>query len=363
MSIEGAAQDSALLLTLEEISQLVSHSHDPGETLSNIVRLIQGRCRTDVCSVYLLEPDRGELVLGATVGLEPSSVGRVRMRLDEGLTGLVAERMAPVMVDDAFEHPRFKYFPEAGEDLYHSFLGIPLVEAGMVQGVLVVQTLEPRSFSSGEARMLVTVAAQIAPLVSGARLLEQVMAAAHGAGAPAPGPPGPAGAAPLSGIALSPGTGLGHAYVVNGLLKEPVAPEPSKIGYAGEKRRLDLARDAVYQEITRLSRRVSELVGEDHGAILQAQLMILQDRTIESDLTACLTAGSTAEGALIQTLNKYVAVFQRLTNPLFQERVYDIKDVFRRILWQLQPHAHASDAAGDRLVLVAHEASVMDLFS
>src|SRR6266705_6387102 len=128
MTPAGATYESSLLLTLEEISQLVSHSHDPGETLANIVRLIQGRFRTEVCSVYLLEPDRGELVLGATVGLRPDSVGRVRMRLDEGLTGLVAEQMKPVMVDDAFRHPRFKFFPEAGEDPYRSFMGVPLIE-------------------------------------------------------------------------------------------------------------------------------------------------------------------------------------------------------------------------------------------
>src|SRR5947209_5858991 len=139
--------DSSLLLTLEEISQLVSHSHDPGETLANIVHLIQGRFGTDVCSVYVLESERAQLVLGATIGLKPEGVGRVRMRLDEGLTGLVAEQMAPVMVDDAFQHPRFKYFPEAGEDPYHSFLGVPLVEGGILQGVLVVQTIEPREFS------------------------------------------------------------------------------------------------------------------------------------------------------------------------------------------------------------------------
>src|SRR5438128_12010384 len=139
MSHAAATYESHLLLTLEEISQLVSHSHDPGETLANIVRLIQGRFHTAVCSVYLLEPERGELVLGATVGLKPESVGRVRMRLDEGLTGLVAERMAPVMVPDAFSHPRFKYFPESGEDPYRSFLGVPLVEGGTLQGVLVVQ--------------------------------------------------------------------------------------------------------------------------------------------------------------------------------------------------------------------------------
>src|SRR5437588_960103 len=114
MNVSGVVQESSLLLTLEEISKLVSHSHRPGETLANIVRLIQGRFHTDVCSVYLLEPDRGELVLGATVGLKPESVGRVRMKLDEGLTGLAAQKMAPVMVDEAFAHPRFKFFVEAG---------------------------------------------------------------------------------------------------------------------------------------------------------------------------------------------------------------------------------------------------------
>src|SRR5215467_193072 len=164
MSHTQPAQEGSLLLTLEEISQLVSHSHQPGETLANIVRLIQGRFHTAVCSVYLLEPERGELVLGATVGLKPESVGRVRMRLDEGLTGLVAERMTPVMVPDAFQHPRFKYFPEAGEDPYHSFLGVPLVESGDLQGVLVVQTVEPRNFSPSEIRTLVTVAAQLASM-------------------------------------------------------------------------------------------------------------------------------------------------------------------------------------------------------
>src|SRR5437763_1075513 len=155
MNQAGATYESSLLLTLEEISQLVSHSHDPAETLANIVRLIQGRFHTAVCSVYLLEPVSAELVLGATVGLKAESVGRVRMRLDEGLTGLVAEQMAPVMVADAFQHPRFKYFPEAGEDPYHSFLGVPLIEGGSLEGVLVVQTVESRLFTPNEVRMLV----------------------------------------------------------------------------------------------------------------------------------------------------------------------------------------------------------------
>ena len=111
------------------------------------------------------------------MGLDQSSVGRVRMKFDEGLTGLVVERMSPIMEPDASAHPRFKYFPEAGEDPYHSFLGVPVIESGVVQGVLVVQTMERRPFSPNEIRMLVTVGSQLAPLVSAARLLERVAAA------------------------------------------------------------------------------------------------------------------------------------------------------------------------------------------
>src|SRR5262249_3613463 len=148
---------------------------------------------TAVCSVYFHEPESRELVLAATVGLKPEAVGRVRMPLSEGLTGLVGEKLEPVMVPDAFRHPRFKYFPEAGEDPYHSFLGVPLLEGGALQGVLVVQTREQRIFSDEEVRTLVAVAAQLAPLVGDARLLERVAAEAHrpGVGPQMPGRPVP----------------------------------------------------------------------------------------------------------------------------------------------------------------------------
>jgi starch phosphorylase len=164
------------LLTLEEIGRVISQKGQPAETLANLVRLIQQRFETDVCSVYLIEPDRANLVLAATVGLRPESVGRVRMALNEGLAGLVAEELRPIMVEDATKHPRFKYFREAGEDPYHSFLGVPLIEQGMIQGVLVVQTAEPRGFSREEAATLATTAAQLGPIVAEARTLEKFIA-------------------------------------------------------------------------------------------------------------------------------------------------------------------------------------------
>src|SRR4051812_8567503 len=164
------------LLTSEEINHVISSKGQPGETLANLVRLIRERFESDVCSVYLIEPDRANLVLAATVGLRPESVGRVRMGLNEGLAGLVAEDLRPIMVEEATEHPRFKYFREAGEDPYHSFLGVPLIDRGMIQGVLVVQTAEPRGFSHAEMAALVAAAGQLGPIVSEARTLEQFIA-------------------------------------------------------------------------------------------------------------------------------------------------------------------------------------------
>jgi glycogen phosphorylase len=172
-------QEESRLWTLEEIGRLISQSGNASETLNNIVHLIQRRFETDVCSVYLLEPDRSNLVLAATIGLRPESVGRVRMRLTEGLAGLVAEQLRPQYFADATMHPRFKYFSEAGEDPYRSFLGVPVVDRGLLQGVLVVQTIEPRVFSPADVTMLVTAGTQLAPLVSEARTLGQFVAPAH----------------------------------------------------------------------------------------------------------------------------------------------------------------------------------------
>ena len=167
---------STHFLTIEEIENVVQEGNQPAETLTNVVALIARRFNTDVCSAYLLEPDRANLVLAATLGLRRESVGSVRMALNEGLAGFTAEQMMPVSVEDVKKHPRFKYFREAGEDAYQSFLGVPLIDRGVLQGVLVVQTIERRSFREDEVRMLVEAAGQLAPIISEARTLDRFIA-------------------------------------------------------------------------------------------------------------------------------------------------------------------------------------------
>ena len=177
-NIEQCAQSSKItnVLTLDEIANLAAEGGQPAETLMNVVALIAKRFRTDVCSAYLLEPDRANLVLAATVGLRRECIGSLRMAVNEGLTGLVAELVRPVSVEQVKNHPRFKYFRDAGEDAYQSFLGVPLIERGVLQGVLVVQTIEARVFSEDEIRMLTEAATQVAPVVSEARTLDRFIA-------------------------------------------------------------------------------------------------------------------------------------------------------------------------------------------
>ena len=165
--------DASLVLTLEEIANLAQDGNKPADTLMNVVALIAARFHTDACSAYLLEPDRSNLVLAATIGLDPKCIGTLRMPIRKGLTGLVAEQVLAVAVEEVRTHPRFKFFPESGEAEYRSFLGVPLIDRGVLQGVLVVQTKAPRVFSEDEIRMLTEAASEVAPVVSEARTLDR----------------------------------------------------------------------------------------------------------------------------------------------------------------------------------------------
>ncbi|MGA6987552.1 MAG: alpha-glucan family phosphorylase [Terriglobales bacterium] len=168
--------DASFVLTWEEIANLAAEPGKPAETLMNVVALIARRFGTDVCSAYLLEPDRANLVLAATLGLRRESVGKLRMAVNEGLVGLVAEQVRPVAVEQVKNHPRFKYFSEAGEDAYQSFLGVPIIDRGVLQGVLVIQTVEARVFPEDEIRLLTEAAKGVAPVVSEARTLDRFIA-------------------------------------------------------------------------------------------------------------------------------------------------------------------------------------------
>src|SRR5712691_1907582 len=159
---------------LEDISGITARSEDLQETLQRVVEVIAERMSTEVCSLYILDPRAQRLTLWATTGLERSAVGKVTMSVEEGLTGMAIEKLEPVMAVDAITHPRYKYFPETGEEKYHSFVGVPVIERGTPIGVLTVQTLRRRRFSRHELRLLKAIAAQVSGIIVQARLLEDL---------------------------------------------------------------------------------------------------------------------------------------------------------------------------------------------
>jgi len=175
----AGAHDITAVLSLDELGAFADAGVNPAETLMNVVGMIAKHFGTDVCSAYLLEPDRANLILAATVGLRPECIGTLRLGLHEGLVGLVAEQVRPVAVEQAQGHPRFKYFSESGEEPFQSFLGVPLIDNGVLQGALVVQTLETRHFSDDEIEALVAAATQVAPIISEARVVHRFVAPAQ----------------------------------------------------------------------------------------------------------------------------------------------------------------------------------------
>ncbi len=140
--------------TFTEVNRIITSSHNSDETLSRTATMIAKRIKVDACSIYIFDADQSILILKATHGLDTSTIEKVRMLPSEGLVGLVLERSAPVQDSKMQEHPRFKAFPQTKEDSFSSFLGVPLIEHRKSFGVLVVHTIEPRTFSPEEVQLL-----------------------------------------------------------------------------------------------------------------------------------------------------------------------------------------------------------------
>ena len=155
-----------MLTMLRHIIQEVSSAQDFRDALNIMVQRIANALSTQACSIFLLDRQHGEYVLGATQGLNPSAVGKIRVPLNKGLIGLVGEREEPINVDDATKHPRYFHVEEAKEESYRAFLGTPIIYHRQVLGVLIVQQQEPRRYDESEEAFLVTLATQLASIIA-----------------------------------------------------------------------------------------------------------------------------------------------------------------------------------------------------
>ena len=329
-------------LLLRRLREVMAKPVSAQVRLDDIVVQIAFNMVAEVCSVYVLHSN-GRLELYATEGLKREAVHLTTMRIDEGLVGLIAATAEPLALPDAQAHPAFSYKPETGEEIYQSFLGVPILRGGNTLGVLVVQNRARRNYSEEEIEVLQTTAMLLAEMIAGGELQSIV----------------PAGAdtvlnqsLSLKGTPVTEGVGLGHVVlheprvVVKKLVAESVESELA---------RLEEAVAALRDSIDRLVDRGEQVGPGEHREVLHTFRMFAHDRGWLRRLNEAVMTGLTAEAAVERVQSDTRAKLQRQTDPYLRERLHDLDDLANRLLHQLtgQSMVVRHDDLPENAVLVA----------
>jgi phosphotransferase system enzyme I (PtsP) len=357
---------------LEDIGKIITESARPHRTLEKIVELVAGKFNIDVCSVYLLDTDKLSLVLQATVGLRKESIGRVRMSIHEGLTGLVLEKMQPVFVVNPATHPRYNFFEKSGEEIYSTYLGVPLVHLQHPLGVLVVQTVHEDAVTESDIGLFSTIASQISTTVAYTGLLDDLKkerqdrrdieeklleeVEIHAEKTAKKGKKGL-----IKGMSVSPGFAEGYAHYLGESIGFDQIEYEEVEDTVSEISRLEAAFTRSQEEIIALTKHVKDLSGQDE-AIMDAQVMALQDRSFKKKIIAHIEEGSCAEYALKKAVLKYVEFFSGMEDPYLRERGSDIEDIGKRVLRKLLGYEGQENRQFEReTVVIASDISPIDL--
>jgi phosphotransferase system enzyme I (PtsP) len=370
------------LSLIENISSIGAEAGgDLRETLDHLVAAIAAGLEVEVCSIYLFDPGRDRLVLRASFGLERESVGKVSMRVNEGLVGLVIENMSPVAAADAISHPRYKFFPETGEERYHSFLGVPMqIAKRQPIGVLVAQTLRRRKFGKNEIRLLTTAAGQVAQILSHYRLREtlankerereeyrrrmieanrQLKDYEKVGGKPRLAPVAKIRRPRLVGLAAAPGFAHGVAHVVGTFLSAIDRNQRARDRNA-ELKRLDEALSRSRAELNALKTRMAPLMAEADLAVFDAHRLILEDPEFTARIRDTINAGYAAESALFRVIDELSSSMMAVADGYLRERASDFRDVGQRLLRHLSQEDRKG-AFSKSTILVAEELTLSQL--
>ncbi len=317
-------------------------SISPQERLDRLVVLIAGNLVAEVCSVYVLRED-GSLELYATEGLNREAVHLTTMRAGEGLVGLIAREAEPLALSDAQNHPAFSYRPETGEEIYRSFLGVPILRGGAVMGVLVIQNRASRLYSDEEVESLQTTAMIMAEMIAAGGLKSLARPGASiGLDRPIHS----------VGVSLADGVGLGHA-----VLHEPRVAITNLIAEnpAAEVQRLEAAIAEMRASIDELIERGDVAHIGEHREVLETFRMFAHDQGWLRRMREVVLTGLTAEAAVERVQSDTRAKMLRQTDPYLRERLHDLDDLANRLLRTLVGKANgvAREEMPENAILIA----------
>jgi phosphotransferase system enzyme I (PtsP) len=327
---------------LRRLREVMAEPVSAQERLDKIVVLIAANMVAEVCSVYVLRVDN-TLELYATEGLNRQAVHLTVMRADEGLVGLVAREATSVNQSEAHMHPAYSYRPETGEEIYHSFLGVPILRAGNTLGVLVVQNRARRTYSDEEEEALQTTAMVLAEMIASGELSSLAKPGAE---------PAAHHALTLSGSVLADGIALGHV-----VLHEPRVVVTNFIAddVPKELKRLDEAIAAVRADLDLMLERGDVADGGEHRDVLEAYRMFAYDQGWMHRMREAVTTGLTAEAGVERVQSDTRARMLRQTDPYLRDRLHDLDDLANRLMRQLmgRDHAPTREQLPENAILVA----------
>ncbi len=313
--------------------------------LPKLIELVANEMLTEVCALYVMRT--GEVLeLAATWGLDAGAVGRTRLRLGEGIVGLVAAMGSPINLADAREHPGFAQRPETGEAAFASLLAIPIRRSGHIIGVLTVQNREPRRFTDLEQEALETVAMLLAEMMTTAGAVE-VRGEGFGAALPRRFDGLPLAAGIVIGPVVRAGQHVARRHVL--------AAEPEV-----EQARLLAASESMQRGLDDLIRGTPETLSADaSGEIMAAYRLIAADAGWLKRVSAMIEGGFSAEAAVMRVMAELRERMRRISDPYLRERLVDIEDLGNRLVMQLArldqdgtdgPEGAAADVLGAILV-------------
>jgi phosphotransferase system enzyme I (PtsP) len=303
---------------LRRLREVMAERESAQARLDKVVVLIASNMVAEVCSLYLRRRD-GSLELFATEGLNPTAVHNTHLKPGEGLVGLIAEQAEPMQFPDAQHHPAFSYRPETGEEIYHSFVGVPILRGGHTIGVLTVQNRTMRQYSDEEVEALQTTAMVLAETITSGGLVTDGLT----------GEERREGAARFGGLPISEGVALGHVVlhepriVVTRLIAEDVELE---------RRRLAQAIDELTGMIDGMMERGDMARAGEHREVLEAFRMFAHDHGWRRRLDEALITGLTADAAVQRVRNDTRARMLRLPDTYARDRLHDIDDLSNRLL-------------------------------
>ena len=326
---------------LRRLREIMAERVSAQARLDKIVVLIAGNMVAEVCSVYVMRAD-GALELYATEGLNREAVHLTTMKAGEGLVGLIAQTAEPLALPDAQSHPAFSYRPETGEEIYHAFLGVPLLRAGNTLGVLVVQNRTYRVYTEEEMEALQTTAMVLAEMLASGEL--QAIAAQEATALRKP--------LHQRGLPLADGVGLGHVVlhepriVVKNLIAEDVP---------GELRRLEQAIEETRAAIDELIAHGDVAHHGEHREVLETFRMFAHDQGWLRRMGEAVLSGLTAEAAVERVQSDNRARMLRQKDPYLRERLHDLDDLANRVLHRLvgREFVTAQASLPDNAILVA----------